>query len=285
VKLLVTGAAGMLGRDVAAAAAALEHETIGLGHDELDVRDETAVRAAVARIRPEAIVNCAAFTDVDGSEAREDEAAAVNGAGAGHVAAAAEAAGAIIIHVSSDYVFDGAKGAPYVESDSPAPLSAYGRSKLAGEQAVTAAAGGGHLIVRSAWLYGAGGGNFVRTMLELGATRDEVAVVDDQVGSPTWTGHLAPALVELAARRTTGTLHLAGGGSCSWYELAREVFARTGLGCRVRPARTADLGRPAPRPALSALASERADVTALPPWAEGLDGFLAGRPAPVPATS
>jgi dTDP-4-dehydrorhamnose reductase len=273
-RLLVTGAAGMLGRDVVAAAGDAGHEAVALARADLDITDAAAVRAAVLAARPDAVINCAAWTDVDGAETAEAQATAVNGDGAGHVAAAAAAAGALIVHLSSDYVFDGRAGDPYREDAPTAPQGAYGRSKLAGEQAVTAA-GGRHAIVRSAWLFGPHGRNFVDTMRRLGAEREEIAVVDDQVGCPTYTGHLAPALLEIAERGTTGVLHVAGGGSCSWFDLAEATFAETGLRCRVRPQTTAELGRPAPRPAFSVLAGTRSDAPALPHWREGLHAHLA----------
>ena len=178
------------------------------------------------------------------------------------------------MHVSTDYVFDGAKTTPWVESDAVAPLGAYGRSKLAGEREV-AAADGEHAIVRSAWLFGAGGRNFVDTMLALGGERDEVTVVTDQVGSPTWTGHLAEALVELAERRgDIGIFHAAGAGACSWYELAVEVFARAGVRCRVLPTTAERFARPAPRPAYSVLGTEREATPILPPWQDGVAAYL-----------
>ena len=186
-RLLVTGAAGMLGRDVVAAANDAGHEVVALARADLDITDAAAVRAAVLDARPDAVVNCAAWTDVDGAEAEEAAATAVNGDGAGHVAAAAAEAGAHLVHVSTDYVFDGAAREPYPEDAPTAPASAYGRSKLAGERAVTAV-GGEHAIVRTAWVFGPHGRNFVDTMRRLGADRDEVRVVDDQVGSPTYTG-------------------------------------------------------------------------------------------------
>lgn len=195
-KLLVTGAAGMLGRDVMHAAGSAGHEVVGYGHAELDVTDADAVAAKLEGERPAVAINCAAWTDVDGAEEAEEEATAVNGAGAGNVAAAAAAVGAAVVYVSSDYVFDGSKGSAYVETDQTAPLSAYGRSKLAGEEA-TAAANKRHFIVRSAWLFGTGGPNFVETMLRLAADHGEVLVVRDQTGSPTYTWHLAHGIVRL----------------------------------------------------------------------------------------
>jgi dTDP-4-dehydrorhamnose reductase len=218
------------------------------------------------------VVNCAAWTDVDGAEADEPAATAVNGDGAGHVAAAAAEAGALLVHLSSDYVFDGEAREPYAEDAPTGPRSAYGRSKLAGERAV---AGGRSAIVRSSWLFGPHGRNFVDTMRRIGAERDEVAVVDDQIGCPTYTGHLAHALVAVAERELTGVLHVAGAGRCSWFDLAVATFAETGIDCLVRPQATADLGRPAPRPAFSALASTRSDAPVLPDWREGLRAHLA----------
>jgi dTDP-4-dehydrorhamnose reductase len=272
-RLLVTGAAGMLGRDVVASATDAGHEVSALARADLDIADAAAVRSAVAAATPDAVVNCAAWTDVDGAETAEAEATAVNGAGAGNLADACADAGALLVHVSSDYVFDGRAQDPYREDAPTAPQGAYGRSKLAGEHAVEAA-GGRSAIVRSAWVFGPHGRNFVDTMRRLGAERDELAVVDDQVGCPTYTGHLAPALLEIAERGATGYMHVAGGGSCSWFDLAVATFEETGLDCRVRRQSTADLGRPAPRPAFSVLTSTRDDVPVLPHWREGLRAHL-----------
>jgi dTDP-4-dehydrorhamnose reductase len=273
-RLLVTGAAGMLGADVASAARAGGHDVVALARADLDITDAAAVAAAVERHRPEAIVNCAAWTDVDGAEAHEATATAINGDGAGHLAAAAARAGAHLVHVSSDYVFDGTAAAPYTEDAATGPQGAYGRSKLAGEQAIAAAGAATSAIVRSAWLFGRHGGNFVATMLRLGAEREAVDVVDDQVGCPTWTGHLAPALVTIAETRASGVMHVAGGEGCSWFELARATFERAGVACEVRPQSTAALGRPAPRPGYSVLRTTRADVPVLPAWPDGLAGYL-----------
>jgi dTDP-4-dehydrorhamnose reductase len=273
-RLLVTGAAGMLGRDVAAAAEAAGHDVIALTRRDLDLTHPSLVRAAVQSARPDSVVNCAAWTDVDGAEAAEEQATRVNGAGAGAVAAAAAGAGAHTVQVSSDYVFAGAATEPYVETSPTGPRSAYGRSKLAGERAV-AEASPVAAIVRSSWLFGVHGRNFVATMLRLARERDTVSVVDDQVGCPTFTGHLAGALVEVAQRRLTGVLHVAGAGSCSWYELAQATFEQAGADCRAEPVSTAEFPRPAPRPAWSVLGSTRADAPRLPAWREGLEAYLA----------
>ena len=278
-RLLVTGAAGMLGTDVTAAAGRTGHEVVALARRDLDITDAGAVRRAIHDARPDAVINCAAWTDVDGAEAHEDAATAINGSGAGFVAEAADAVGALVVHVSSDYVFDGAASQPYLESSPTAPIGAYGRSKLAGERAVLEATDR-HAIVRASWLFGVAGKNFVDTMLRLAADREEVTVVDDQVGCPTFTGHLAGALVDIAERGLTGTLHVAGGGSCSWFDLAVATFERAGTGTRVLPGSSADLKRPAPRPAYSVLGTERADAPRLPDWREGLSAYLAVRTHP-----
>jgi dTDP-4-dehydrorhamnose reductase len=251
----------------------------GVTRAELDITVEVAVIVTMHEYRPDVVVNCAAYTDVDGAESDRDTATAVNATGAGHVAAAAAEVGASIVHVSTDYVFDGSKREPWVESDPTGPLGVYGETKLAGEHAV-AGANPAHAIARTAWLYGAGGRNFVDTMLALGAQREEVSVVTDQIGCPTWTGHLAPALIELAGRPyEAGIHHVAAGGSCSWNELAREVFDRAQLDCRVLPATTADFPRPARRPAYSVLGTERPDPIVLPGWQQGLAEYLATRVA------
>ena len=275
----------MLGQDVVRAARAAGHDVAALARADLDITDPAAVQAAVAAHRPEAIVNCAAYTDVDGAEADEPTARAVNAEAAGNLARAASAAGAQLVHVSSDYVFDGTAREPYREGDDTSPLSAYGRSKLAGEQSV-AAAGTGHAIVRSSWLFGVGGPNFVATMLRLAGERDRVAVVTDQVGCPTWTGHLAPALVTVAEHRAGGVHHVAGAGACSWNELAAEAFSQAGVQCPVDPASSAEMARPAPRPAWSVLGTTREDTPRLPAWQDGVAGYLGARaggerPAPV----
>ncbi len=272
-RLLVTGAAGMLGTRVVAVARAAGHDVTGTDLADLDLTDAAAVDARVRALRPDAVVHCAAWTDVDGAEADEAAATRVNGDAAGHVARATAAAGAFLVHVSTDYVFAGDARDPYREDDVPAPRTGYGRSKLAGERAV-AAAGGAHAICRTAWLHGAGGRNFVDTMLRLGAERDEVHVVADQVGSPTWTGHLAPALLAVAERRLAGVHHLTGDGACSWFDLAVEAFTRARVDCRVVATTSEAFARPAPRPAFSVLARTRPGAIVLPPWQEGVRGHL-----------
>jgi len=263
--MIVTGAGGMLGQDVVRVGG---DEAVGLARTDLDVTDPAAVREAVAGA--DIVINCAAWTDVDGAESDADGALRVNRDGARNVAKAADR----VLYVSSDYIFDGEKRTPYVESDPTRPLSSYGRSKLAGEQA-TAEANPRHFVVRSSWLFGAGGGNFVETMLRLGSERDPLRVVDDQVGCPTFTGHLAEAIVRLATTDDYGIHHIAGSGRCSWYEFAREIFERSGVDCHVEPCTTNDFPRPARRPAWSVLGSERGH--SLPTWQEGLEAYLGVR--------
>jgi dTDP-4-dehydrorhamnose reductase len=286
-RLLVAGAGGMLGADVLRSGRRAGHELVALTHDELDVSDAGAVEDAVLgraeRERPEAVLNCAAFTDVDGAESDREAAYAVNALGARNLARAAARARIPMLHVSSDYVFSGSpqldaegRPRPYLESDEPAPRSVYAQSKLAGELEVLEASAV-HVVARSSWLFGVGGPNFVATMLRLGDERPVVDVVDDQVGCPTWTGHLAPALIGLIERGISGLVHMAGGGEVSWNGFAREIFRQAELTCEVRATTTTAIGRAAPRPAYSALASERDDVLPLPPWQDGLAGYLAAR--------
>ncbi len=275
-KVMVTGAGGMLGHDVVDALTARGHETIALGREDLDITNGPGVDATVASIAPDVVVNCAAYTDVDGAESNERRAMEVNDTAAGLVAVAAGTVGAKIVLPSTDYVFDGNKGSPYVEIDMPHPLSAYGRSKHAGETSV-AAANSRHLIVRTSWLFGVHGKNFIETMLRLAGEQPEVLVVCDQVGSPTYTRHLADAIATLAESEDYGVHHVTGRGSCSWFEFAQEIFDQTGLETRVMAARTQMLGRPAPRPAYSVLASRNTATPELPDWRAALAEYLIER--------
>lgn len=275
-KLLVTGAAGMLGQRVVSDAVARGWDAVGIDLVDADLTDEAATIDVVARVAPDAVVHCAAWVDVDGAEAREPDALRVNETGSRNVGLAAHAAGARVVAVSTDYVFDGTlTGRPYVESDPVAPIGAYGRTKHAGELALAAACAN-HAIARTAWLFGWPGKSFPDTMLRAGQARDEVAVVTDQVGSPTWTGHLSPALLDLAASGVVGPVHTAGGGRCSWHELTVELYRQAGVDCVVNETTAAEFVRPAPRPAWSVLATERAAKGApvLPSWQDGVAGYL-----------
>jgi dTDP-4-dehydrorhamnose reductase len=282
-RVLVVGAAGMLGLDVLRAGERAGYELVGVDLPELDITDAAAVQGALERIAPDAVLNCAAWTDVDGAETHVEQAHAVNADGAGNLARASAQAELPLLHVSTDYVFAGEAcldrtGAPraYVESDQTGPRSVYGQSKLAGEHQVLDASPR-HTVVRSAWLFGIGGRNFAETMLKLADERDAVQVVTDQIGCPTWTGHLAPALLGLLERDVSGVVHLAGSGQISWNGFAAEIFRQAEVDCRVETASTADMQRPAPRPAWSVLESQREEVLPLPPWQDGLAGYLAAR--------
>jgi dTDP-4-dehydrorhamnose reductase len=279
-RILITGAAGMLGTDVQSAAAAAGHEVVALSRAELDISDRDAVLAAVEVSRPDAIVNCAAYTNVDGAQSDPDGAAAVNAIGPGLLGEAATAVGAWIVHVSTDYVFDGTKTSPYLESDPTNPRSVYGSTKLLGERALALAAPERHTVVRSSWLFGTAGACFPATMLRLASEQDTLTVVDDQRGCPTFTGHLATALVELAtSTRLPGVLHLSADGDCTWYDFAVEIMRATSTPVEVRPCSTDEFPRPAARPAYSVMRSQRPGAPVLPDWRRGLGEYLAGRVA------
>lgn len=261
-RVLITGASGQLGRALQREFA--EDNLVALSHKEWNVTLPPPRGLAALDL----VLHAAAWTDVDGAEADPQGAAAVNIAGTANVASL----GAPLVTFSTDYVFDGRKPEPYVESDRVNPLSAYGRTKLHGETA----AGPDAWIVRSSWLFGTTGHNFVRTMLRLGSEQEEVAVVDDQRGCPTYVGHLAGAVRELVdTDRPRGVWHLAADGDCTWAELAEAVFSEAGIDCRVRRVSTLELGRPAPRPAHAVLRSERAGAPVLPHWRDGLRECLA----------
>jgi dTDP-4-dehydrorhamnose reductase len=278
----------MLGHDVRRVAERAGHELVLVDLPELDITDTTAVDQLLDRLHDEpgsldAIVNCAAWTDVDGAEEKREAAHAVNADGAGNLARSAARIGVPLLHISTDYVFDGlaplddaGRPRPYVESDPTGPRSVYGSTKLDGERQVLGASRD-HCVVRTAWLYGVDGPNFVATMLRLAGERDTVRVVDDQIGSPTWSGHLAPAILGLLEREVSGLVHLTGAGEVSWNGFAKEIFRQAEVDCEVEPASSEQMARPAPRPAYSVLESERDDVLPMPPWQDGLAGYLAAR--------
>ena len=271
----------MLGADVRRVGERAGHELILVDLPELDITNEQAVVAFYERERPEATINCAAWTDVDGAETHREAAHAVNAEGAGNLARAAATIGTPLLHISTDYVFDGSapldsggRPRPYVESDPVGPQSVYGETKLAGERQVLAASTA-HTVVRTAWLYGVDGPNFVATMLRLAGERETVQVVDDQIGSPTWSGHLAPAIVGLLERGVAGLVHVTGAGSVSWNGFAKEIFRQAEVDCQVEAISSSQMARPAPRPAFSVLDTEREDVLPMGPWQDGLAGYLA----------
>ena len=257
--MLITGAGGQLG----AALREVFPEADARTSPEFNVVAPPALESP-----PDLVLHAAAWTDVDGAEEHEALASAVNVRGTRNVVEL----GAPVVYYSTDYVFDGTKREPYLESDEPRPLSAYARTKLEGEREVRDG-----WIVRSSWLFGATGRNFLRTMLELGRERDEVRVVDDQVGSPTYVGHLAEATRDLL-ELPYGTWHVAAEGQCSWADFATAIFQEAGVECRVAPITTDELGRPAARPAYSVLRSEREGAPVLPHWREGLRACLSALP-------
>ncbi len=276
---LVSGSGGMLGRDLVATLTAAGEHVVGLDRAALDIGDPDAVRAAVQTTRPAVVVNCAAWTAVDDAETREADALLVNGTGAANVANACAEAGAVLIQVSTNYVFDGEATDPYDEDAATAPQTVYGRTKLAGDVAVLAALPESGYVVRTAWLYGVTGQSFVRTMLSLEASRPTVDVVNDQYGQPTWTVDLAAGLVELGRAALAGTApagvyHGVSSGEATWFDLARETFRLADADPeRVRPTTSAAFVRPAARPANGVLGVSRwqaAGLTPLPDWRESL---------------
>ena len=252
---LVTGAGGMLGTDMVTALTTRGEPVTGLDRAGLDVTDASAVTDAIADGRPDVVVNCAAWTAVDDAEASEERALAVNAGGAANLAAACAGRGARLVQVSTDYVFAGDAGRPYAETDVPAPRTAYGRTKLAGERAVLERLPGSAYVVRTAWLYGAHGPSFVGTMIKLEEGRPTVDVVDDQHGQPTWTADVAGQIIALVqSAAAPGIYHATSSGQTTWFGLAREIFGLLGADpARVRPQPSSALSRPAPRPAYSVL--------------------------------
>ena len=281
-RVLVTGSRGMLGRELMEALGGYQRgrggglEVWGLDVEELDITEAGAVERWVGEHRPGVVINCAAYTDVDGCESRRELALAVNGAGPGNLAGACARVGALLVHLSTDFVFDGQDDRPYREGDEPRPVSVYGASKLAGEEAVRER-WGEHLIVRVSWLFGRHGKNFVGTIRRLAREREYLEVVNDQVGSPTYTGDLVEALGHLVGVGARGTVHFRNEGSCSWYEFACEIVRQSGLATAVRPITSGQLKRAARRPAWSVLDISRyKELTGqgVRPWQEALAAYL-----------
>ena len=265
-KILLTGARGQLGQALLPALAG--HDVVALGSRELDIAELDAARAAVEGARADLVINCAAWTDVDGAEADPAGAFRANAVGPRNLALAARSAGAALLQLSSDYVFDGTSGRAYCEFDATNPLSVYGRSKLAGEDAVRTFLER-HFVVRTAWLLSGRGRNFALAM-RAQAGRPEVRVVADQFGSPTYAPHLARAIATLVESEAWGTYHLAGAGCASWYELACALYRALGVATPVRPVATSEFPRPAPRPRYAPLATVQSPRIELPAWQEGV---------------
>jgi dTDP-4-dehydrorhamnose reductase len=278
---LITGGGGMLAVDLRDRLLARGADLRVARRADLDVRDADAVRRAVRAVAPDVLVNCAGWTAVDDAESQEEEALAVNGLAVRHLAAECAATGARLIHISTDYVFDGTAREPYPEDAPTAPVSAYGRTKLAGELAVRELLPDTGYIVRTAWLYGAHGPNFVRTMMRLAREHEKVHVVDDQVGQPTWTGDLADQIIMLGlSTAPPGVYHGTSSGATSWYGLAGEIFTLLGLDSdRVRPVSSTAFPRPAVRPAYCVLGHGRWAATGLPPIRDWRAALRAAWPA------
>lgn len=276
-KIVITGARGLLGSEVTAAAVRRGLEVVELGRDDLDVTDKDAVNDRILAEAPAWVIHCAAYTAVDGAEEEPALAMRVNRDGAGNVARATTRAGARTVYISTDYVFDGAKRSPYLPSDPIGPLSVYGRTKLAGEEAI-AAEGSAHLIVRTGWLYGAGGGNFVKAILTRAERGEGLKVVDDQRGRPTWAKNVADTLFDLINAEVEGVWHVADGGAATWLDLAEEVLRLRGLDVPVDGVGSETWGAAAPRPTYSVMdltATEHALGRPMMEWREALGRFLA----------
>lgn len=291
-KILVTGAHGQLGCELRRCMETMQAEigpipaeyegaeAVYVDRDVLDITDREAVASFVDGAGYDLIINCAAFTNVDGCEANEDAAYAVNATGAENLALAAEQIGAKLVHVSTDYVFPGSEPGERVEMDEVAPISAYGRTKLAGEQAV-ADASSHAFIVRTAWLYGYVGKNFVKTMRRLGASHDSITVVDDQLGNPTSANDLAYEILKLALTENYGIYHCTNNGTCSWADFAKAIMVGSGLDCEVVPVTSAQYKEANPqsadRPAFSSLRNKHLEDTIgdeMRPWRVALDEYL-----------
>jgi dTDP-4-dehydrorhamnose reductase len=275
VRILLTGAGGQLGHDLEVTLRA--HELHVYDHAALDIANRDAVLYEIERVRPQWVINAAAFNDVDGAETAVETAFAVNGTGPGYLADAAKGVGASIVHISTDYVFDGRKGTPYTEEDLPNPLSVYAQSKYEGERRVLES-GASACVLRTAWLYGRHGRNFVKAILAAASRGGPLRVVADQVGSPTATADLAHAMAQLIQRPVRGLFHVANAGSCSRFEFAQAIVRGA---VDVQPISTAESAHPAARPANSSLATVRWNVAGLTPlrsWRHALDDFLSDSP-------
>lgn len=253
-KILIPGAKGMLGTKLVSTLDG--HDVIGLDVKELDITDKNAVCKAIALYKPDTVINSAAFTRVDECESKVDHAFAVNAEGPKNLASACRESGIKLVHISTDYVFDGTGSRPYREVDKTNPLSIYGKSKLAGEENIKALLDN-HIIIRTQWLYGENGPNFVETILRIAKEKDELRVVNDQKGAPTYTKDLALAIRALIESDRKGTYHAANRGSCTWYEFTIMILKLKGLNRRVVPITTEEFARPARRPAYSVLSCDK----------------------------
>lgn len=273
-RILITGAKGMLGTDLVKRLS-IKNDVIGVDINDFDINDEKETVREIKKTHPEIVINTAAFTDVDGCEREGEKAFKVNRDGARNVARGCREAGSRLIHISTDYVFDGAKGEPYKEEDEPIPINVYGMSKLEGEKEI---GNFKFLIIRTSWLFGKNGKNFVDTILRLAKEKEELRVVDDQIGSPTYTVDLSESIERLIFSGAGGIVHCCNSGECSWYEFAKEIIRTKGIkGANVVPITSGELKRPAPRPSYSVLSNERYHRLTghrLRRWEEGLRDYL-----------
>ena len=275
-KVLVTGAKGQLGYDVTRELFRLGHDVFAFGRDQLDITDQQQVKYVVREIKPDAIIHAAAYTKVDQAEIDQDEAYLVNAYGTRNMAVAAESVGAKLCYVSTDYVFDGKGEFPYHEYAQTSPLGVYGHSKYVGEEMVKTLSSK-YFIVRTAWVYGKNGKNFVKTMLKLAQEKEELGVIRDQVGSPTYTVDLAKFLIKLVKTENYGIYHGTNFGSCSWYEFAKAIFEEAGIDIKVNPLTSEQFPRPAKRPAYSVLGDMALRLNGFQPlrhWRKALQSFL-----------
>jgi dTDP-4-dehydrorhamnose reductase len=276
VKWLITGAAGMVASDLRQALTERGEDAVALSKSDLDITSSRRIQQAIGEARPDVVVNCAAWTRVDDAESNEASANAVNGSAVEMLATEVNRVSAKLIQLSTDFVFDGAKRTPYEVNDRTAPLSAYGRSKLLGETAASHAER--HVILRSSWLFGRNGPNFVEAIRrQIAKGTNPLRVVDDQRGRPTYTPHLAEAIIRLALSDANGILHYADEPECTWFDFARAIVEEIGVDVTVKPVTTAEFPRPARRPAYSVLSTERYErVTGVRPesWREGLREYL-----------
>jgi len=275
-KVMVTGATGMLGRQVALEYRRRGAAVYGLPRRELDITKPGQIDTIIQKIKPDVVLNCAAYTNVDGAEEEKEKAFLINGLGPRYLALACRRYGATLAHISTDYIFDGWANRPYQVYDTPRPINTYGASKLFGEAAVRET-GGNFFIVRTSWLFGPGGKNFVDTILNLAREREELKVVDDQQGCPTYTIDLAEALIHLVESEVYGTYHVTNTGETTWYEFARKIVSTAGLKIQVNPCKTQDFPSPAPRPAYSVIdlfPFKQVTGYSLPAWEDALERYI-----------
>lgn len=275
-KILITGAGGQLGTDITLLGSMLSDEVFSFSRTDLDVTDTERVNSVVQRICPDVIIHAGAYTAVDAAESNQDDAFRVNAMGTRNLCVSSQTVGAKMCYVSTDYVFDGKKKTPYSEYDEPHPITVYGKSKYAGEQLVRSLSTQ-YFIVRTSWLYGQHGNNFVKTMLRLGSERDVVRVVNDQWGSPTYTHDLAQFLLSLIQTRCYGIYHASNAESCTWYEFAKSIFEEAGMSVTVEPCTTEKFVRPAPRPKYSVMDNMAIRINGFQPlrsWQEALHSFI-----------